>query len=96
MPGAWWSKSDANSAALARVNDAEVAALLARAARALDNDGIRIGAAQSRVHSGSASGSAFGLPRESRRCAVIQTSKNKLNLLRWPHERLVERAVLRR
>ena len=29
MPGAWWSKSDANFAALARVNDAEVAALLA-------------------------------------------------------------------
>ena len=29
MPGAWWSKSDANLAALARVNDAEVAALLA-------------------------------------------------------------------
>ena len=28
MPGAWWSKSDANFAALARVNDAEVAALL--------------------------------------------------------------------
>ena len=51
MPGAWWSKSDANLAALARVNDAEVAALLERAARALDNDGIRIDAAQSRMHS---------------------------------------------
>ena len=32
MPGAWWSKSDANFAALARVNDAEVAALLATGA----------------------------------------------------------------
>ena len=29
MPGAWWSKSEANCAALARVNDEEVAALLA-------------------------------------------------------------------
>ena len=28
MPGAWWSKSEANFAALARVNDDEVAALL--------------------------------------------------------------------
>ena len=44
MPGAWWSKSFANVAALARVNDAEVAALLERAARALDNDGNRIDA----------------------------------------------------
>ena len=44
MPGAWWSKSDANLAALARVNDADVAALLERAARARDNDGIRIDA----------------------------------------------------
>ena len=32
MPGAWWSKSEANFAALARVNDAEVAALLATGA----------------------------------------------------------------
>jgi hypothetical protein len=44
MPGAWWSKSDANAGALARVNDDKVAALLERAARALDNDGNRIDA----------------------------------------------------
>ena len=44
MPGAWWSKSDANAGALARVNDDKVAALLERAARALDNDEIRIDA----------------------------------------------------
>ena len=39
MPGAWWSKSDANLAALARVNDAEVAALLATGALRRVNDG---------------------------------------------------------
>ena len=39
MPGAWWSKSEANFAALARVNDAEVAALLATGALRRVNDG---------------------------------------------------------
>ncbi len=59
MPGAWWSKSDANAGALARVNDDEVAALLERAARALDNDGIRIDAGAELVHSGAAEWQCF-------------------------------------
>ena len=98
MPGAWWSKSDANAGALARVNDDEVAALLARAARALDNDGNRIDAAQSRVHSGSGSLRlcARGAYSPSRHPSVEVSLEQILNLLRWPHERLVERAVLRR
>ena len=53
---------------------------------------------QSRVHSGS--GSAFGLcvrATDATSKHPPEVVKNKyLNLLRWPHERLVERAVLRR
>ena len=52
MPGAWWSKSEANFAALARVNDEEVAAFLERAALALDTDDSFVtGSACSRIAS---------------------------------------------
>ena len=97
MPGAWWSKSDAKFGALRRVNDADVAALLERAARALDNDGNRIDAgAEPRALWQWQCFRALRPPPTQRRDFPKCLVKNKLNLLRWPHERLVERAVLRR